>query len=117
MKRRTRGGAGERIETDALGSLPVPANAYYGIQTRRAMLNFPISGRRLPAVFVRAYAHIKDAAAATNMELRLLDRRRGGAIRRAAAEILARRHMDQLVVDGYQAGAGPSPNQNIKEDI
>ncbi len=85
MKRRTRGAPGERIETDALGSLPVPANAYYGIQTRRAMLNFPISGRRLPAVFVLAYAHIKDAAAETNMELGLLDRRRGGAIRRAAA--------------------------------
>ncbi|OLD62487.1 MAG: hypothetical protein AUI47_12250 [Acidobacteria bacterium 13_1_40CM_2_68_5] len=117
MKRRTRGASGERIETDALGSLPVPANAYYGIQTRRAMLNFPISGRRLPAVFVRAYAHIKDAAAATNMELRLLDRRRGGAIRRAAAEILAGRHMDQFVVDVYQAGAGTSQNMNMNEVI
>src|SRR6266571_2942115 len=117
MKRRTRGAPGERIETDALGSLPVPANAYYGIQTRRAMLNFPISGRRLPAVFVLAYAHIKDAAAETNMELGLLDRRRGGAIRRAAAEILAGRHLDQFVVDVYQAGAGTSQNMNMNEVI
>src|SRR3989442_540496 len=106
-----------RVERDTLGSLPVPANAYYGIQPRRAMLNFPISGRRLPAVFVREYPHIKDAAAATNMELRLLDRRRGGAIRRAAAEILAGRHMDQFVVDVYQAGAGTSQNMNMNEVI
>src|SRR5437867_7115082 len=117
MKRRTRGASGERIETDALGSLPVPANAYYGIQTRRAMLNFPISGRQLPAVFVRAYAHLNDAAAATDMELRLLDRRRGGAIRRAAAEILAGRYLDQFVVDVYQAGAGTSQNMNLNEVI
>src|SRR3989441_12159881 len=117
MKRRTRGAAAERIETDALGSLPVPAGAYYGIQTRRAMLNFPISGRRLPAVFVRAYAQIKDAAAEANMELGLLDRRRGRAIRRAAAEILAGRHLDQFVVDVYQAGAGTSQNMNLNEVI
>src|SRR3989442_14067322 len=97
-----------RVERDTLGALPVPAGAYYGIQTRRAMLNFPISGRRLPAVFVRAYAHIKGAAAATNMGLRLLDRRRRGAIRRAAAEIPARRHLDQVVGDRDQAGAGTS---------
>src|SRR5437899_7412126 len=117
MKRRTRGAPGERIESDALGSLPVPANAYYGIQTRRAMLNFPISSRRLPAAFVRAYAHIKRAAAEANMNLRLLDRRRGGAIRRAAGEILAGRHLDQFVVDVYQAGAGTSQNMNVNEVI
>ncbi|OLC55463.1 MAG: aspartate ammonia-lyase, partial [Acidobacteria bacterium 13_1_40CM_4_69_4] len=117
MKRRTRGAGGERIEKDALGSLPVPAAAYYGIQTRRAMLNFPISSRRLPAAFVRAYAHIKRAAAEANMNLRLLDRRRGGAIRRAAGEILAGRHLDQFVVDVYQAGAGTSQNMNVNEVI
>src|SRR3989442_8507717 len=92
-----------RVERDTLGALPVPANAYYGIQTRRAMLNFPISGRRLPAVFIHAYAHIKSAAAEVNMALGLLDRRRGEAIRRAASEILAGRHLDQFVVDVYQA--------------
>jgi fumarate hydratase class II/aspartate ammonia-lyase len=104
-----------RLERDPLGSLAVPADAYYGIQTRRAMLNFPISGRRLPPVFVRAYAHVKHAAAGVNMSLGLLDRKRGAAIRRAADEILAGRHLDQFVVDIYQAGAGTSQNMNLNE--
>ena len=117
MRRRTRRGARVRIERDTLGALPVPADVYYGIQTRRAMLNFPISGRRLPAIFIRAYAHVKLAAAAVNMSLRLLDRRRGDAIRRAASEILAGRHLDQFVVDVYQAGAGTSQNMNLNEVI
>jgi len=117
MKRKAGPASTERIEKDALGSLPVPAGVYYGIQTRRAMMNFPISGRRLPATFVRAYAHIKDAAAEVNTELGLLDRRRGGAIRRAAAEIVAGRHQDQFVIDVYQAGAGTSQNMNMNEVI
>jgi len=106
-----------RIERDPLGSLPVPARAYYGIQTRRAMLNFPISGRRLPPVFIRAYAHVKLAAATVNRSLGLLDRRRAAAIRRAVLEILAGRHLDQFVVDVYQAGAGTSQNMNLNEVI
>ena len=93
MGRRTRRGARVRIERDTLGALPVPAGAYYGIQTRRAILNFPISGRRLPAIFIRAYAHVKHAAAAVNMSLRLLDRRRGSAIRRAASSASMRKGM------------------------
>src|SRR3989441_6059736 len=117
MRRKTRSGARVRIERDTLGALPVPADVYYGIQTRRAMLNFPISGRRLPAIFIRAYAHVKLAAATVNMSLRLLDRRRGDAIRRAASEILAGRHLDQFVVDVYQAGAGTSQNMNLNEVI
>ena len=104
-----------RIERDPLGSLAVPADAYYGIQTRRAMINFPISGRRLPPVFVHAYARIKLAAADVNMSLGLLDRKRGAAIRRAAGEVLAGRHLDQFVVDVYQAGAGTSQNMNLNE--
>src|SRR6266705_7049435 len=117
MKQRTRGVSGQRIESDALGSLPVPARVYYGIQTRRAMLNFPISGRRLPPVFIRAYAHVKLAAATVNRSLGLLDRRRAAAIRRAVLEILAGRHLDQFVVDVYQAGAGTSQNMNLNEVI
>src|SRR5262249_41226377 len=104
-------------DRDPLGSLPVPAGAYYGIQTRRAMLNFPISGRRLPPVFIRAYAHVKLACAAVNASLGLLDRRRGSAIRRACSEILAGRHLEQFVVDVYQAGAGTSQNMNLNEVI
>lgn len=104
-----------RLERDSLGSLAVPADAYYGIQTRRAMLNFPISGRRLPPVFVHAYAHVKHAATGVNVSLGLLDRKRGAAIRRASAEVLAGRHLDQFVVDVYQAGAGTSQNMNLNE--
>ncbi len=115
--RRRPGAARDRIEKDALGSLAVPEGAYYGIQTRRAMLNFPISGQRLPSSFVRAYARIKDAAAEVNTGLGLLDRRRGAAIRRAAAEIVGGRHLDQFVVDVYQAGAGTSQNMNLNEVI
>ena len=117
MKRGQGRGARLRIERDTLGSLPVPAGAYYGIQTRRALLNFPISGRHLPALFIRAYARVKLAAATVNMSLGLLDRRRGAAIRRAASEILAGRHLDQFVVDIYQAGAGTSQNMNLNEVI
>src|SRR3989441_5822318 len=106
-----------RVERDTLGALPVPAGAYYGIQTRRAMLNFPISGRRLPDGFIRAYAHVKVAATTVNMSLGLLDRKRGAAIRRAASEILAGRHLDQFMVDVYQAGAGTSQNMNLNEVI
>src|SRR5881397_1888155 len=105
MKRRTRRRVDVRIERDALGTMPVPASAYYGIQSRRAMSNFPISGRRLPAVFIRAYAHVKLAAATVNQSLGLLDRRRAAAICRAASEILSGRHLDEFVVDIYQAGA------------
>jgi aspartate ammonia-lyase len=81
------------------------------------MLNFPISGRRLPDVFIRAYAHVKLAAATVNLSLGLLDRRRGAAVCRAASEILAGRHLDQFVVDVYQAGAGTSQNMNLNEVI
>src|SRR5262245_12973567 len=117
MKRRTGGSTGSRVEKDTLGTLPVPAGAYYGIQSRRAMANFPISGRRLPAVFIRAYAQIKLACASTNEALGRLDRRRGAAIRRAAAEILDGRHLEQFVVDVFQAGAGTSQNMNLNEVI
>ena len=109
--------ARERIERDALGALPVPAGVYYGIQTVRAARNFPVSGRRLPDIFVRAYAHIKKAAAEVNASLGLLDRRRARAIARAAAEILAGRHLDQFIVDVFQAGAGTSQNMNMNEVI
>ncbi len=117
MKRTRRLRTRERIECDALGSLRIPAAAYYGIETLRAARNFPVSGRRLPPIFLRAYAHIKKAAAVTNASLGLLDRRRAGAIVRAASEILAGRHLEQFIVDIYQAGAGTSQNMNMNEVI
>ena len=106
-----------RIEKDSLGSLEVPADAYYGVQTARAVANFPISGERLHIEMVRAVARIKIAAAKANAELGGLDRKKADAIVKAAEEIVAGRHDDQFVVDAYQAGAGTSFHMNVNEVI
>jgi aspartate ammonia-lyase len=104
-----------RTERDPLGEKPVPADAYYGIQTVRAVENFPISGLRAPADLVTATVHIKKACAAANVAAGRLDERIGGAIARAADEVLGGALRDQFVVDVYQAGAGTSHNMNTNE--
>ncbi|MFA5296084.1 MAG: aspartate ammonia-lyase [Methanoregulaceae archaeon] len=104
-----------RQEKDSLGEMAVPADAYYGIQTLRAVENFPVSGRREPPGLVRAYGSIKKAAALANMELGALDRERGAAIVAAADEIIRGQHADQFPVDIFQAGAGTSFNMNVNE--
>jgi len=107
----------QRLEHDSIGELAVPAKAYYGIQTLRAARNFTISGIRPKAVFIRATAMVKEAAARTNLSLGLLDRKRAAAIIRAASEITAGRLHDEFIVDVYQAGAGTSHNMNANEVI
>src|ERR687886_2651280 len=104
-----------RIEKDPLGELSVPASALYGVQTTRAMQNFPISGLRPLRMFVTATVWIKRAAALTHKETGRLDARLADAIVRAADEVLAGEHRDQFVVDVYQAGAGTSHNMNANE--
>jgi fumarate hydratase class II len=104
-----------RTERDPLGELNVPADAYYGIQTERAVQNFPISGLRAPDDLVAATILIKKAAAETNAVLGRLDQGVARAIVAAADEILAGRLRDQFVVDVYQAGAGTSHNMNANE--
>ena len=104
-----------RIERDPLGELAVPADAYYGIQTARAVENFPISGLRAPDELVTATLFIKKAAAAANVALKRLDAKLGGAIEKAADEALGGALRDQFVVDVYQAGAGTSHNMNTNE--
>ena len=104
-----------RIEKDPLGEVRVPAGAYYGGQTRRAVENFPISGLTAPPELVTATVLIKKAAAAVNAALGRLDSRIAGAIMAAADEVLAGRFRDQFVVDVYQAGAGTSHNMNANE--
>src|SRR5262245_23806437 len=101
-----------RTEHDSLGEHPVPADAYYGIQTERAVENFPISGLRAPAELVTATVLIKKAAAQANVALHRLDPAVGRAIVAAADDILAGALRDQFVVDVYQAGAGTSHNMN-----
>ena len=104
-----------RQERDPLGMRDVPEEVYYGIQTLRAVENFPVTGRREPPELVRAYAVLKQAAALANMELGALDRPRGEAIVAAAAEVAAGGLADQFPVDIFQAGAGTSFNMNMNE--
>jgi aspartate ammonia-lyase len=104
-----------RVERDSLGELHVPADAYYGVQTQRAVENFPISGLKAPAPLVTATVLIKQACARANAALERLDTAVAGAIVQAADEILAGKLRDQFVVDVYQAGAGTSHNMNTNE--
>ena len=104
-----------RIEKDSLGDRAIPAGAYYGVQTDRAMENFPISGLRPKPAYVDATIHIKKAAAIVNKELGLLDATKADAIVRAADEILGGKMREWFVVDVYQAGAGTSHNMNCNE--
>lgn len=106
-----------RIERDSLGELPVPAEAYYGVQTARAVRNFPISGLRPYPAFIWSMALIKRAAAEVNAELGLLDQEKARAIIQAAEEVMAGKWHDQFVVDPFQAGAGTSHNMNTNEVI
>src|SRR3954463_15989075 len=104
-----------RTERDPLGEIEVPADAYYGVQTARAVANFPISGLRAPSELIVATILIKKAAAAANAALGRLDPIVANAIGAAADEILGGALRDQFVVDVYQAGAGTSHNMNANE--
>ena len=104
-----------RTERDPLGERQVPADAYYGIQTARAVENFPISGLRAPSDLIVATIWIKKAAAEANRTLGRLDADVARAIVAAADEILGGALRDQFVVDVYQAGAGTSHNMNANE--
>jgi len=106
-----------RIERDTLGERKVPTEAYYGVQTDRALENFPISGLRAKTVYVDATIHIKKAAAIVNKSLGQLDPKKADAIIRAADEMLGGRFREWFVVDVFQAGAGTSHNMNVNEVI
>jgi len=104
-----------RTEKDSLGEIQIPDEAYYGVQTQRAVHNFPISGWKAHPVMVDAYIYIKKAAAITNYECGILDKKIADAIVKAADEVLSGKHRDHFVVDVYQAGAGTSHNMNSNE--
>jgi aspartate ammonia-lyase len=104
-----------RIEKDSLGQKEVPADAYYGIQSVRAMENFPISGLRMHPRMVEAIVTVKKAAALANGELGLLKPEVSKAIAAAADEVLAGKLREQFIVDVYQMGAGTSFNMNANE--
>ena len=106
-----------RLEKDSLGQREVPFHAYYGIQTQRAVENYPISGYRAHSQIIRAMAMIKKAAAITNLALKLISEKRARAIQRAAEEVIEGEWNGEFVVDVYQAGAGVSFHMNANEVI
>lgn len=106
-----------RTEKDSLGEYPVPEAAWYGIQTARAVDNFPISGRGPDTDFIIAHARIKRAAAVANRAAGWLEEKLVDAIAAAADHIVAGQYHEQFVVDRFQAGAGTSHNMNTNEVI
>lgn len=106
-----------RTERDSLGSVAVPAKAYYGAQTARAVENFPISGLRAHPILIKAYGLLKLACAEANLSLAMIPPRAGRAIIRAARDVARGLLDDQFVVDAYQAGAGVSFHMNVNEVI
>lgn len=106
-----------RTERDALGEFPVPRDALYGIDTARAIANFPISGQRFPLAIIHALALLKAGAARANLQLGLLDPSLAEAIMTAASEVAEGRWDDQFPVDIYQTGSGTSSNMNVNEVI
>ena len=108
-----------RVESDLLGELQVPADAYYGVQTQRALNNYKISTTKMLHYpeYINAIAYVKMAAAAANTELGVLDPMIGNAIVEACKEIVAGKFHDQFPVDMMQGGAGTSVNMNANEVI
>ncbi len=106
-----------RIESDFLGEKEVPIEAYYGIQTLRAVENFPITGYRIHEELIKGFAMVKKAAALANMEVKHLYSGIGNAIVEAADELLEGKMHDQIIVDPIQGGAGTSINMNVNEVI
>ncbi len=106
-----------RIEKDSLGEMQVPADAYYGASTARAIHNFPISGEPMPREFIQAHVLLKKAAATVNRDLGLLKSEYAAAIIQAADEILADAEWSrgQFPIDIYQTGSGTSTNTNVNE--
>ena len=106
-----------RTEKDSLGHKEVPADAYYGIQTARAVENYPISGLRAHPTLIRAIAMVKEAAAEANRDLELLEPKTANAIMEAAREVQQGKWDSHFVVDVFQAGAGVSFHMNSNEVI
>lgn len=108
-----------RRESDLLGELQVPADAYYGVQTQRAIENFQISGQYLSGYpeFIIGLAYVKKAAAKTNYQLKLLDKDMYGFIAESCDELISGKFHDQFPIDMIQGGAGTSVNMNANEVI
>jgi len=106
-----------RTVTDSMGDIEIPADALYGAQTQRAILNFPLSGIFMPKEFIQALGLIKSACAHANHKLGLLDNKIAEGIEKAALEIAAGEYNDQFPIDVFQTGSGTSTNMNTNEVI
>ncbi|MGL5049042.1 MAG: aspartate ammonia-lyase [Fusobacteriaceae bacterium] len=106
-----------RIETDSIGSLEVPKNAYYGVQSLRGKNNFHITGYRLHPKFITAMAYVKKAAALSNYHAGVISKEIQDAMIQASEEIIEGKFRDQFITDAIQGGAGTSMNMNINEVI
>ena len=106
-----------RLEADSIGTMEVPAEAYYGVQALRAKQNFPITGTKLHPVFIKNLAQVKKAAAITNNNAGLLPKDKADAIVRACDEVIAGKWAEEFIVDAIQGGAGTSANKNMNEVI
>lgn len=106
-----------RTEKDSMGEMQVPETALYGASTQRAVLNFPVSGRRMPDGFIRGLGLVKSACATANEELGRLDKEKADLIRQAAGEVADGSLNAHFPVDVFQTGSGTSSNMNINEVI
>ena len=106
-----------RTETDSFGPLEVPSNKYWGAQTQRSIINFPIGWEKQPVAIVRALGVIKKACAEANMTLGALDERRGVAITQAASEVIEGKLDDNFPLVVWQTGSGMQSNMNSNEVI
>ena len=110
-----------RIEKDSLGEVKVPLKALWGAQTQRAINNFPISGIKMDFPFTKSFVStlglIKDAAAKTNLRLKLINSKKSKAISRAAKEVWQEKHHHEFPIDVFQTGSGTSSNMNANEVI
>src|SRR5687768_14725979 len=106
---------GTRTEKDSLGARQIPDDVYYGVQTDRAIENFPVSGLRAHPRFIDAYLHVKKAAAAANLRAGELPKESAAAITKACDEILSGKLREQFPVDVFQMGAGTAFNMNVNE--
>ena len=106
-----------RTETDSFGPLEVPADKYWGAQTQRSIINFPIGWEKQPVAIVRALAIIKKACAEANMTLGALDAQRGAAITQAAGEVIEGKFDDNFPLVVWQTGSGTQSNMNSNEVI
>src|SRR5436305_7524174 len=107
----------QRVERDSMGEMQVPADAYYGASTARAVENFPISNLRFDRRFIAALGLIKWAAAEVNHKFGVLDDHRRGLLQQAAQEVIDGKLDREFVVDVFQTGSGTSTNMNVNEVI